>query len=166
VTSRSNRLSNNTTDRHGAGGLAGLRTIARLFDDLVPIPGTKLRFGLDSLIGLLPGGGDLIGGAVSAYAIVVAARLGAPASVIVRMGMNIVIDTVVGAVPVLGDAFDVTWRANRKNVELLERYIGAPVKTRRSSVAVVIGVLVAVATVIIAVAAGTVWLFTKLLHHV
>ena len=149
----------------GSGGLASLRAIARLFDDLVPIPGTKLRFGLDSLIGLLPGGGDLVGGAVSAYAIVVAARMGAPASVIVRMGMNILIDTVVGAVPVLGDLFDVTWRANRKNVELLERYVGTPEVTKRSSMAVVVGVLVVVAAVIIGVAAGTVWLIARLLHH-
>ena len=88
--------------RDSRTGLTNLRRLAWLFDELIRIPGTHIRIGLDPLIGLIPGGGDLIGGAVSAYALLTAARLGAPASVVLRMGLNILIDTVVGAVPLFG----------------------------------------------------------------
>ena len=145
--------------------LTTLKLLARTFDDLIRVPGTNIRFGLDSLIGLLPGGGDLVGGAVSAYAIVVAARLGAPASVIARMGLNILIDTIVGAIPVLGDMFDVAWKANRKNVALLERYLQTPLKAKRASIAVVAAVLIGVVAVTAAVAVITVLLIVRLLHR-
>lgn len=144
--------------------LSRLRAIARVFDELVRIPGTNMRFGLDAIIGLLPGGGDLVGGAVSAYAILVAARMGAPASVILRMGLNIAIDTVVGAIPLLGDLFDASWKANRKNVALLEKYTAAPADVRRGSMAVVASTLIVLALLVIGVAAGSVWLISRLLH--
>ena len=115
--------------------------LARLLDDVVTIPGTRIRVGLDALLGLLPGGGDVIGGALSAWIIVAAARLGAPPAVIARMGANVLLDTVVGAVPVLGDIFDIAWRANRRNVDLLGRYLDAPGPVHRSSRTVVVAVL-------------------------
>lgn len=139
-----------------------LRAIARIFDELVPIPGTKMRFGLDAILGLLPGGGDLVGGAVSAYSILIAARMGAPASVIVRMGLNIAIDTVVGLVPLLGDLFDASWKANRKNVTLLEQYTTAPTTVKRSSMVVVAVTLILLALFIIGTAAGSIWLLSRL----
>ncbi|HUF13507.1 MAG TPA: DUF4112 domain-containing protein [Longimicrobiales bacterium] len=115
--------------------------LARLLDDVVTIPGTRIRVGLDPLLGLLPGGGDLIGGALSAWIIVAAARLGAPPAVIARMGANVLVDTAVGAVPVLGDIFDIVWRANRRNVDLLGSYLDSPGPVHRSSRAVVGAVL-------------------------
>jgi hypothetical protein len=142
--------------------VATLRTISKVFDELFRVPGTNLRFGLDALIGLLPGGGDLVGGAVSAYAIVLASRLGAPSTVIMRMGLNILIDTVVGAVPLLGDLFDAGWKANRKNADLLERYVAAPAATKRTSMAVVVGTIFVVVAGIVGVAVGTVWLLSQL----
>jgi hypothetical protein len=120
--------------------------LARLLDDVATIPGTRIRVGLDSLLGLLPAGGDVIGGALSAWIIIAAARLGAPPAVIARMGGNVLLDTVAGAVPVLGDLFDIAWRANRRNVELLRRYLDSPGPVHRSSrtvVAVVLLVLLA-----------------------
>jgi hypothetical protein len=119
-------------------GLDRLRNISWLFDELIRIPGTNMRVGLDAVLGLLPGGGDLVGGAVSAYAIVIAQRLGAPPAVIGRMTMNVLVDAVFGAVPLLGDLFDASWKANRRNLVLLEEYAVAPAKAKRGSIAVVV----------------------------
>jgi hypothetical protein len=139
-------------------GTARLRRIAWLLDDLVRVPGTSRRVGLDPLLGLLPGGGDIAGSALSAYIVFAAARLGAPSSVILRMGWNIVVDTVLGAVPLLGDLFDASWKANRRNVALLETYMEQPGPARRSSRFVVAGVLVGIAAVVIGMAVLTVLL--------
>jgi hypothetical protein len=133
-----------------------LHRIAWVLDDLVRVPGTKRRFGLDPVLGLLPGGGDIAGGALAACIVVAAARLGAPSSVILRMGWNIVVDTVLGAVPLLGDLFDASWKANRRNVALLERFMEQPGSAQRSSRLVLAGVLLGIAAVAIAMAALTV----------
>lgn len=119
-------------------GLDRLRNISWIFDELVRIPGTNMRVGLDAVLGLLPGGGDLVGGAVSAYAILIAQRLGAPPAVIARMTINILVDAVFGAVPLLGDLFDASWKANRRNLALLEEYAVAPTRAKRGSMTVVV----------------------------
>ena len=113
--------------------LRGLRTLARLLDNAVRIPGTDFRIGLDPLLGQLHGAGDLVGGAASAYAILVAARLGASRMVLVRMLGNVLIDALVGVVPVFGDIFDFGYKANARNVALLERHLAAPHEAERSS---------------------------------
>lgn len=105
--------------------LARARRIARLLDSAAPVPGTGIRFGLDSVLGLIPGLGDATGAAMSGYLILVASRLGAPRTTIVRMLANVGIDAVVGAIPVLGDLFDVAFKANTRNLALLERTMGA-----------------------------------------
>ena len=92
------------------------RALARLLDSAVTVPGTNIRVGADSLIGLIPGLGDVAGAVLSGYIVLVATRLGAPASVVARMLLNIGIDTLVGSVPVLGDLFDVAWKSNQMNV--------------------------------------------------
>lgn len=79
--------------------------------------------GADSLVGLIPGLGDVMGGALSAYIIVEAARLGVPRHVLVRMVANLGVDMAVGSVPVLGDLFDVAFKANRRNMNLVERHL-------------------------------------------
>ena len=130
------------------GGVARARGIARLLDDLVRIPGTKIGIGLDPIIGLIPGLGDVIGGAMSGYILLVAAQEGAPTPVLVRMLGNIVLDSLVGLVPVLGDLFDVGVKANRRNVDLLERYLGAPTETKAASRGVVALILLGVVAII------------------
>jgi hypothetical protein len=87
------------------------------------LPGTNVRFGFDALIGLLPGIGDAITTAISLYIVHEARQLGAPLHVIMRMLANVVLDGFFGAVPVVGDAFDVMWRANRRNVRLLREWL-------------------------------------------
>lgn len=100
-----------------------LRRISRILDNAIPIPGTKIRFGLDPILGLLPGGGDTITGGISAYIVVEAARMGVPREVLGKMVANILLDSFAGTIPVLGDLFDVGWKSNIKNIELLERHL-------------------------------------------
>ena len=113
--------------------LDGLRRFAWLLDNSIPIPGTKWKVGLDAVIGLIPGIGDLAGGAASGWFVLEAARLGAPKSVVARMVANVGIEMIVGAVPLLGDLFDATWKANARNLALVERHMNAPAVARASS---------------------------------
>lgn len=103
--------------------LLRLEALARLMDSAFAIPGTKIRIGLDGIIGLLPVVGDLLAGAVSTYLIWEARQLGAPKWLLWRMVANTALDTAVGSIPVVGDAFDVIFRANMKNMALLRRHL-------------------------------------------
>ena len=134
--------------------VARVRALARLLDSAVQIPGTNIRLGADSLVGLIPGVGDMAGAALSGYIVLVATRLGAPASVVTRMLMNVGVDTLVGSVPLLGDLFDVGWKANQRNVELLERHLGNTTGTRRSSTWLLTVVVVAAIALLALVGVG------------
>jgi hypothetical protein len=103
--------------------MAQLDALATLFDTAFLIPGTNIRFGIDALIGLVPGIGDVITTAMSAWLIHQARQLGAPKHLIARMIGNTALDGLVGIVPFLGDAFDVAFRANRRNMKLLRDWI-------------------------------------------
>jgi hypothetical protein len=96
--------------------------VSRVLDDLVAIPGTKQRVGLDPVIGLIPWIGDLVSAGVGFWLIAEAARFRIPAVVLARMVFNTLVDLVVGAIPVLGDLFDVVSRSNRRNLELFRRH--------------------------------------------
>ena len=106
--------------------LQHLRQLSRLWDNSLSLPGTRLRVGLESLIGLLPIGGDAIGLLLSSYILLQAFSLGLPRSLLIQMLFNILLDGVVGSVPVLGDLFDTAWKANTRNVSLLEAHLRAP----------------------------------------
>jgi hypothetical protein len=103
--------------------VARLELLARVMDSVIVIPGTTVRIGLDGIIGLIPVAGDIISGLMSSYLIWEARRLGAPRWLLWRMMANTALDTAVGAVPVVGDAFDVMFRANLKNMALLRRHM-------------------------------------------
>lgn len=100
-----------------------LRRISKILDNAIAIPGTKFRFGLDPILGLLPGGGDTITGGIAAYIVVEAARMGVPRDILQQMVINILIDSFAGTVPIVGDLFDLGWKANVKNIELLEKHL-------------------------------------------
>lgn len=105
--------------------LRRLTTIAQLMDTALVVPGTNIRFGADAVLGLIPGAGDLIGAAISLAIVNEARRLGVPNALLARMIVNIGFDAVLGAVPLLGDAFDVYFKANRRNAQLaLEHFNG------------------------------------------
>lgn len=102
-----------------------LDMLSHLLDDFLRIPGTNIRFGLDGVIGLVPGIGDVLG-ALASWIIILAAWLrGVPRLTLARMLANVAIETVIGTIPVLGDAFDIVWKANRRNFALLERATNA-----------------------------------------
>ena len=103
--------------------LRRLDRFAHLLDEAFAIPGTRWRVGLDGLVGFVPAIGDGVTALCALYPILEAYRLGAPAGVIGRMLANLGIDTTVGAVPILGDLFDLRFKANRRNVELLRRHL-------------------------------------------
>jgi hypothetical protein len=131
--------------------LESARLLARLLDDAIEIPGTGWRIGLDPIVGLLPGIGDVLGAIASTWILLVAVRLGAPGSVIARMALNVGIDTVVGSIPIAGDLADFAWKSNRMNVALLERWLARPAATHRASGLLVAGVVLALLAVLAAV---------------
>jgi len=96
--------------------------VAWLLDDAFPIPFTRLRFGFDALLGLVPGAGDLVAAGFGLTIVITAARLGVPHVVIARMGIQLAADALLGLVPVAGDVGDVFLKANRRNLELLRRH--------------------------------------------
>ena len=102
--------------------LTQVQTIARLLDSQFRIPGTSYRFGLESIVGLVPVGGDAVGFAASAALVLTMARHGASPRLVARMLLNVAIDATVGAIPVVGDLFDIGFKANDRNVELLRRH--------------------------------------------
>jgi Domain of unknown function (DUF4112) len=106
--------------------LEHLRSLSVLWDESLRIPGTKFRVGLESVIGLLPFGGDAIGIVLSCYILFHAIRFRLPQSILLRMALNILIDGVIGTIPILGDLFDSTWKANTRNVNLLEAHLRHP----------------------------------------
>ena len=139
------------------------RVVATVLDDAIRIPGTNIRFGLDPVIGLVPGLGDLLGGAASAYIILEAARAGASASILVRMAANVGIDTLIGALPVIGDLFDFAWKSNARNVRLLARHVDAPVETRRASTALLVAVLGTLALIAVGASVLAIYVLRRLI---
>lgn len=113
--------------------LARLRWLAWLLDSSIEIPGTRFTIGLDALIGLIPGLGDVIGVLISGYIVKEAAKLGVPRATVARMALNVVIEGLVGIVPFAGDVFDAAWKANQRNVRLLEAHYADPRRTTRAS---------------------------------
>ena len=108
-----------------AARLARLRRLAWLLDASFRLPGTRFRFGLNGLLGLAPVAGDALLGLVSLYIVWEARRLGAPSPLLARMLGNVAVEVVGGSVPVLGDVFDMAFKANLRNLDLLERWLRA-----------------------------------------
>jgi hypothetical protein len=115
--------SGNFADLEAAARLKRIKRLAWLVDAAFVLPGTKFRFGLNSLIGLAPGAGDAVLGVVSLYIIHQASLLGVPRPLLLQMIGNVVLEVVGGSVPVLGDLFDVALKANLRNIRILEDFL-------------------------------------------
>ena len=100
-----------------------LRQLSENLDESFTIPGTNIKFGIDALIGLVPGGGDLIGGLFSLYLLRTAIKMKLPKSAIISIMFNIIIDTTIGIVPVIGDIFDIFWKSNKRNMRIIEKHL-------------------------------------------
>ena len=127
-----------------------LNRLAWLLDSSIPIPGTRFSIGLDALIGLFPVIGDVVGVFLSSYILKEAAALGVSRSILVRMAFNVGVEGLVGMIPFAGDVFDAAFKANQRNVRLLNAYLDQPVRTRRASRAFMFGLAV-IAVVFLAV---------------
>lgn len=112
-----------SSQRTAQARLKRLRRLAWLIDGAFELPGTSFRFGLNSIIGLLPVGGDVALGGISLYIVYEAARLGIPRPILARMIGNVVLEVAGGSVPILGDVFDMTLKANLRNLKIIEQYI-------------------------------------------
>jgi hypothetical protein len=131
-----------------------VRALARFLDSAITIPGTNWKIGFDAIVGVVPVVGDLIGGSLSAFIILEAARAEVPTLTLARMLANVGIDTLVGAVPALGDVFDAAWKANLKNVALLERHLGVSAATTVRKRSVLGSATLAMLALVLIVAAG------------
>ncbi len=138
------------------------RWLALIMDNFVRVPGTKFRFGLDPLLGLIPGLGDTGSAVVSALALIAAARRGLPKILLARMSLNILINEAVGIIPVAGDAFSFWFKSNARNYHLLRNYTAAPRRSTKGDwifVALVLGLLVVILIVSLAV---SLWLLEQI----
>jgi hypothetical protein len=142
-----------------------LRKLEILLDEAFRIPFTRIRFGIDGIIGLVPGLGDVLAGLLSLIIPIAAWTRGVPYITLMRMGVNLGIGVLVGSIPILGDAFDIGWKANRRNYLLLQRHLGEP---RRHTwrdwaflilLTCVMGLIFAIPIVLV------VWLLAWLIRH-
>ncbi|MBX3017322.1 MAG: DUF4112 domain-containing protein [Bdellovibrionaceae bacterium] len=143
--------------------ISDLRAISRAMDSQFKVGG--FRFGWDGILGLIPGIGDVATSLVSIYIVMRAAALGASPSILMRMGLNVLIDNVFDAVPIFGQIFDFLWKSNDKNMVLLERHLQNPRATSRASALVVGFVILGIITALIALMAlsimAAVWIFEQ-----
>ncbi|KJS01186.1 MAG: hypothetical protein VR65_09815 [Desulfobulbaceae bacterium BRH_c16a] len=135
-------------DSSTARRMRRLRSLSRLLDSAIPLPG-GYRIGLDGLIGLIPGFGDMAGGIASSYIIIEAARLGASTSTLLRMVFNVLLETFIGLIPFLGDLFDFVWKANERNMTLMEKQLdsaqpqSSPEHRLKATVVIIIFIMIA-----------------------
>ena len=154
---KARQINNNPAEEtHSAHfpALKRMRQLSQLLDGAIVIPGTKQRIGIDPILGLIPGGGDTVSAALSGYIIVEAARMGLPRKALIQMVTNLVIDTVVGSVPVVGDVFDVVSKANFRNMQIVESHVKTPL-VRTKPDRLFIGLLI-IGLIIFALAVGIV----------
>jgi hypothetical protein len=133
---------------------SGVDRLAWWLDNAIAVPGTRFRIGFDALIGLIPGVGDLVGTLLSSYIIAVAASRGLPASALARMAINVGIEAIVGLVPIAGDLFDAAWKANQRNIRLMEQFERAPGAARNQSRGVVAAWVIGAIALIVLLAIG------------
>lgn len=142
-----------------------LNRLATLLDSQFRVPFTQFRIGLDGLLGLLPVYGDVFSFLISLTLIVMIARMGVPASVLVRICFNSLMDFVIGLVPFLGDFADFFFKSNLKNVKLAQKYFERPQKVSTQSWLLIVGVSGSILLIFVAAAGTMLWLVFQLLYY-
>ena len=143
-----------------------LDLLAHLLDDWFRLPGTSIRFGLDGIIGLVPGLGDVLAGLASCIIIIAAWFRGVPYVALIRMVVNLGIDVLVGAIPFIGDAFDIAWKANRRNYALMVRHLNQPRVHTWKDYVFLVCIAAALVAIFVAPLVVIVWLVGRLLNPV
>jgi hypothetical protein len=118
-------------DERRARSLAEVEGLAWLLDSSIPVPGTGRRLGIDALIGLIPGFGDVAGGAIGLYVVWRASRMGLPGIVVARMLVTALVDMAIGVIPFLGDVFDFWFKSNARNLTIMRRHLQQPERSTR-----------------------------------
>jgi hypothetical protein len=147
--------------------IAVARFLAELLDQRFTIPGTSIRFGLDPLLGLIPGIGDAIANLAGSAILVIAAQYRLPKIVLLRMGLNVAFNALIGAVPVVGDIFSIWFRSNVRNAQLLERHVSAERQTPTLGDWVfVLAVILGIVLLLIGILVVLIWLVKQLWNTV
>ncbi len=141
-----------------------VRRLSQFMDNAIPIPGTSYRIGIDPLLGFFPGMGDYLTAFVSGYIVLEAGRLGVSRFTLLRMILNVIIDTIVGLIPGIGDLFDVVWKANAKNTELLEKQLAAPETREKADWLFLVMLLVIMASLLIGLTLLSGWIIVSLIQ--
>jgi hypothetical protein len=139
------------------------RFLADLLDQRFTIPGTSIRVGLDPILGLIPGIGDALANIAGSAILLIAAQFNVPKIILIRMGLNVAGNALIGAIPIIGDIFSIWFRSNARNADLLERY--AATGTRRAGLndwLFVIGIIAAVVLIVVGTIVSIVWLIRSL----
>lgn len=144
--------------QHRESTIARLRSLTHLLDNALPIPGTKYRIGIDPLIGLLPGGGDVAMSLVSVYIVVEAARLGLSRASLARMMWNLILDALLGVIPMAGDFVDLAWKANSKNLALIEAHLAQSRQQEKADYLFVALLVVVFLSIVLALSGLTIFL--------
>jgi hypothetical protein len=153
--------------RSSAERIALARFLAELLDRRFTIPGTSIRFGLDPLLGLIPGIGDALANLAGSAILVIAAQYRIPKIILLRMGLNVAFNALIGAIPIVGDVFSIWFRSNVKNAQLLERYVSAERQTPTLSDWIfVLAVILGIVLLLIGIFVVLVWLIKQVWNTV
>lgn len=137
------------------------RWLALVMDNFVRVPGTKFRFGLDPLLGLIPGLGDTGSAVISAMALIAAARRGLPKILLARMSLNILVNEAIGIIPIVGDAFSFWFKSNARNYDLLKSHTGGSRRSNKSDWIFVVGVLALLGIILVVSLAVSLWILEQ-----
>jgi len=141
-----------------------LDRLSHVLENCFRIPGTSIRFGIDGIIGLIPGLGDIITGLAACIIVIAAWFRGVPYVTLVRMIVNVAIDVIIGAIPFLGDVFDIAWKANRRNYKLLIRHLAEPRRHTWRDWCVLLLMALTIALILLAPIVVLAWLVAHFMH--
>lgn len=142
--------------------MATAEFLAKILDTTVKIPGTPLYVGLDPLLGLIPGIGDVLANLIGTVILILAARLDVPKVVITRMSVNLLINGTIGAIPILGDLFSIWFRSHARNAELLRRAATQPYRETQQARLYVAGIIGGTVVLLLLAIAAVLWIVVKL----
>lgn len=142
--------------------MATAELLAKVLDTAVKIPGTPFYLGLDPLLGLIPGLGDLLANLIGTAILVLAARLQVPQIVIARMSLNLLINGAVGAIPIVGDLFSIWFRSHARNAELLRRAVTQPYQETQQAMLYVAGIIGGTVVLLLLAITAVLWIVVKL----
>ncbi len=141
-----------------------VQRLSKFLDNAIVIPGTSYRVGVDPLLGLVPGVGDYLGAFLSGYIVLEAARIGASRVTIIRMIFNVIVDTVSGLIPGLGDIFDIFWKANSRNMVLLQKQLESGERREKADWLFLGGLLLVLLVIVIGFASLSFWILLSLIQ--